>query len=245
MKIGGEDLARVYGAQSARVSALAGVSLRIADGEFAAIIGRSGSGKSTLMNLVGLLDTPTSGALYLDDVNTTDLTGDERAAIRNRDIGFVFQSYHLLPRYSVEENVGLPLLYRKARRGDIRKRVLEALDHVGLAHRFRSRPTELSGGEQQRVAIARAIVGEPSIILADEPTGALDKDTGREVLDVLAALNRRGRTILLVTHDPDVASRASHIVTMEDGLIKSDSYQRPARVHDDPQFHQEQRVLAS
>ena len=128
MKIVGEDLARVYGAQSARVSALAGVSLRIADGEFAAIIGRSGSGKSTLMNLVGLLDTPTSGALYLDDVNTTDLTGDERAAIRNRDIGFVFQSYHLLPRYSVEENVGLPLLYRKARRGDIRKRVFGVVE---------------------------------------------------------------------------------------------------------------------
>ena len=245
MKIVGEDLARVYGAQSARVSALAGVSLRIGAGEFAAIIGRSGSGKSTLMNLVGLLDTPTSGALYLNDVDTTKLSGDERAAIRNRHIGFVFQSYHLLPRYSVEENVALPLLYRKASRRDIRQRVLDALDQVGLAHRFRSRPTQLSGGEQQRVAIARAIVGEPSIILADEPTGALDKDTGREVLDVLAALNRQGRTLLLVTHDLDVAARASHIIAMEDGHIKSDSYQRPTRVEHGQQLHQEERVCAS
>lgn len=245
MKIVAKVLARIYGAQSARVPALAGVSLRIADGEFAAIIGRSGSGKSTLMNLVGLLDTPTSGALYLNDVDTSNLSGDERAAIRNRDIGFVFQSYHLLPRYSVEENVGLPLLYRKASRRDIRERVLHALDQVGLAHRFRSRPTQLSGGEQQRVAIARAIVGEPSIILADEPTGALDKDTGREVLDVLAELNRRGRTILLVTHDPDVASRASHVISMEDGLIKNDSYRRPTRVEGGLELDHAQLVSAS
>lgn len=245
MNIVAEHLARTYGTQSARVSALGGVSLRIADGEFAAIIGRSGSGKSTLMNLIGLLDTQTSGSLFLDDVDTTDLSGDERAALRNRDIGFVFQSYHLLPGYSVEENVGLPLLYRKSSGRKRRERVLFALEQVGLAHRFRSRPTQLSGGEQQRVAIARAIVGEPSIILADEPTGALDKDTGSEVLDVLCGLNRRGRTVLLVTHDLEVALRASHVITMEDGLIKNDAYCRPTRVGGRDDYHPEKWIPAS
>ena len=232
MEILARDLTRFYGTRPASVAALAGVSLRVASGEFAAIIGRSGSGKSTLMNLVGLLDTPNSGTLQLGNTETTRLSADERAAIRNREIGFVFQAYHLLPRYTVEENVGLPLLYRRMSRRQVRGRVLDALEKVGLAHRARSRPTQLSGGEQQRVAIARAIVGEPSLILADEPTGALDKETGHAVLDVLAALVGRGRTLLLVTHDPDVASRASHIITMEDGVIREDAYRRPHPVDD-------------
>jgi putative ABC transport system ATP-binding protein len=203
-----------------QVAALAEVSLYIGGGEFVAIVGESGSGKSTLMNIIGLLDLPTRGRYRLDGVDVTEFNANDQAATRNCKIGFVFQAFHLLPRTSALENVELPLLYsdRKSIAGLSRK----ALEAVQLGDRIHHRPSELSGGQQQRVAIARALVNEPELLLADEPTGNLDRRSAMEVISIFQALNRDGRTIILVTHDQEVAGYASRIVKLERGRIVAD-----------------------
>ena len=208
---------------------LRATSLTIYPGEFVAILGPSGSGKSTLMNIIGLLDHPTAGALLLDGVDCADLDADKSALIRNRRIGLVFQAYHLLARHAVIDNVELPLTYAGVRRAERRRRATEAIKRVKLGHRIHDLPTVLSGGEQQRAAIARAIASDPDLLLADEPTGALDSATGREILGVLLALNREGRTIVMVTHDEALARCASRIVTMRDGEVVADTAQQAQR----------------
>jgi putative ABC transport system ATP-binding protein len=212
-----------YGAGRASVTALKATSLKVHPGEFVAILGASGSGKSTLMNIMGLLDRPSSGALLLDGRDCAKLGGDEIARTRNRSIGLVFQGYHLLPRQTILDNVELPLLYAGVGRKDRRRRAIEALGSVGLSNRISHLPAELSGGEQQRAAIARAIIMSPAIVLADEPTGALDSVTGEGIMQVLRTLNRQGRTIVMVTHDLQIARNASRIVTMSDGRLVEDS----------------------
>ena len=206
--------------------ALHATSLLIYPGEFVAILGPSGSGKSTLMNLIGLLDRPTSGLVMLDGVDCGTLDRNGLALLRNRRIGLVFQAYHLLPRQTVLENVELPLTYAGVSRSERRIRATEAIDRVALSHRINQRPVLLSGGEQQRTAIARAIVTNPDLLLADEPTGALDSATGKEIMKVLLALNREGRTVVMVTHDEALTRYASRIITMRDGRIISDSARR-------------------
>ncbi len=218
-----EGITKTYGEGSAAFRALRGVDLLIESGEFTAVMGPSGSGKSTVMNLIGLLDTPTSGRYAFRGVEVTGLTRDQSALLRRRHIGFVFQGFHLLARTSAQENVELPLLYRgesaKARR-DLAKR---ALAQVGLAGWEHHAPSELSGGQQQRVAIARAIVTEPTLLLADEPTGNLDSERGREIMELLQALNREhGITVVMVTHEPEMAAFARRIVRFRDGLIAGD-----------------------
>jgi putative ABC transport system ATP-binding protein len=206
------------------VSALRGVSLRIDEGEFAAILGPSGSGKSTLMHLLGCLDRPTTGLLRIGGRDVAGLSETELAELRNTAIGFVFQSFHLLARTSARENVALPLIYKGVPRAERRRRATEALATVGLGHRLDHRPSQLSGGEQQRVAIARALVGEPQVVLADEPTGNLDTKTGDEVMELLERLNgERGVAIVLVTHEPEVAARARRQIHVRDGLVEHDT----------------------
>jgi putative ABC transport system ATP-binding protein len=212
------DVAKLY---PLGVHALRGVSFDVAAGEMVAIMGPSGSGKSTLMNVIGCLDQPTSGSYVLDGVETARLADDELARVRNRKIGFVFQQFNLLARMTALEQVELPLLYGGAR--DHRRRALAALDAVGLTDRVHHRPTELSGGQQQRVAIARALVAEPAILLADEPTGALDTKTSGEIMALLTGLNRdRAITVILVTHEPEIAAHATRTIHIRDGLIHSD-----------------------
>jgi len=222
-----DGLGRNYAMGGSVVPALRGVTLEIGDGEFAAIMGPSGSGKSTLMNLLGLLDRPSSGRYWLAGRDVSRLEEDARAGVRNRRIGFVFQSFNLLPRNTAAENVELPLVYAGLAKAARRRRAAAALAAVGLSHREDHWPHQLSGGEQQRVAIARALVNDPSLILADEPTGALDARTGREVLALFQLLNRDGRTIVVVTHDRDVGRHAGRILSLRDGRLVAD--ERPER----------------
>jgi putative ABC transport system ATP-binding protein len=225
------DVTRTYQLGEAAVHALRGVTLRIDPGEYAAIIGPSGSGKSTLMHLFGLLDRPTTGVIKVGERDATGISDTELAELRNETIGFVFQAFQLLSRTTAVDNVALPLLYRGVRKSERRRRAAEALDAVGLRPRLGHRPSQLSGGEQQRVAIARALVGEPQLLLADEPTGNLDTRTGQEVMDILERLNvERGVAVVVVTHDRDVASRAARQIHMRDGLIESDSAARTSGV---------------
>ena len=222
MLLEAEALCRRYGRGDAAVTALADASLAIEHGAFVAIMGPSGSGKSTLMNLIGLLDRPTAGHLVFTGQDVTRLSPDRLAALRNREIGFVFQSYNLLARHTAQENVELPLLYAGIRPRERARRARDALEAVGLAHRAGHHPTALSGGEQQRVAIARALVNDPALILADEPTGALDSRTGELILGLFRELNLAGRTVIMITHDAAVAAHAARTVRLRDGRIVDD-----------------------
>ncbi|MBU6148469.1 MAG: ABC transporter ATP-binding protein [Actinomycetales bacterium] len=210
---------KVYGSGEARVRALDGITLSVAAGDFLAVMGASGSGKSTLMNIIGALDAPTAGTYLLDGTDIAALSDDELSAVRNRKIGFIFQSFNLIPRTTALANVELPLIYRGVPRAQRRRRALSALADVGLADRIHHRPNELSGGQQQRVAIARALVTEPALLLADEPTGNLDSRSTEDVLSLLAAVHTQGRTIVLITHEDAVAARADRVITLLDGRI--------------------------
>ena len=215
-----EKLAKTYQMGEQKVSALDGVDFSIEKGEFVAIMGPSGSGKSTLMNLLGCLDLPSSGIYRLENLDIQDLKPDQLAEVRNRRIGFVFQSFNLLPRATALENTELPLLYGRVPKST--EIAFQALERVGLAHRAKHKPTELSGGERQRVAIARALVNSPAIILADEPTGNLDSTTGKEILNLFLELNQEGVTLILVTHEQEIAQQAKRIMQMRDGKIIAD-----------------------
>ena len=214
-------LTKTYQMGRQQVPALAGVDFRIEKGEFVAIMGPSGSGKSTLMNLLGCLDHPSSGVYRLENLNIQDMNANQLADVRNQRIGFVFQSFNLLPRASALENIELPLLYGRVPKP--KEIALKALERVGLAHRAKHNPTELSGGERQRVAIARALVNRPAIILADEPTGNLDSATGKEIMDLFQELNQEEVTLILVTHEQEVAQKTKRIIQMKDGKIIADT----------------------
>jgi putative ABC transport system ATP-binding protein len=216
-----------YATEAVTVHALRQVDLTIERGEFVAIVGQSGSGKSTMMNIVGCLDRPTGGRYVLDGIDVTSRSNDARAIVRNRLIGFVFQGFNLLPRTTALENVELPLVYRGVSARERRQRAIESLDAVGLANRLHHTPNQLSGGQQQRVAIARALVTSPPLLLADEPTGNLDTRTSLEVLGLLQRLNKAGITIVLVTHEPDIAGCATRVITMRDGRVRSDTRNEP------------------
>ncbi|HXA16738.1 MAG TPA: ABC transporter ATP-binding protein [Thermoanaerobaculia bacterium] len=214
------------------VRALAGVDLLVDEGEFLAVMGPSGSGKSTLMNILGCLDRPTDGTYHLDGIDVSTLNRDERAVIRNAKIGFVFQSFNLLSRTSAAENVELPLIYGDLgwSRADRRKAAMDALFQVGLKGREHSHSSQLSGGQQQRVAIARALVTNPAMLLADEPTGNLDSRTSEEIMGIFQSLNDKGKTVVLITHEPDIAQHAKRVVTVRDGVIQSDEKIQQHRV---------------
>jgi putative ABC transport system ATP-binding protein len=220
--IRGVDLTRSYAMGTERVHALRGVTLEMARNEYVAIMGPSGSGKSTMMNLLGCLDTPTSGEYWLNGVEVSRLSDNELARVRNREIGFVFQTFNLLPRASALHNVELPLVYAGIGARDRRGRAEEALTRVGLSHRMHHKPNELSGGQRQRVAIARALVNRPSILLADEPTGNLDSATSEEIIRVFGDLHAAGQTVVMVTHEPDIAACAQRVVVLRDGRVERD-----------------------
>ncbi|ABO51430.1 ABC transporter related protein [Desulforamulus reducens MI-1] len=216
------NLKKVYQTGAVSVEALKGVSLTIHKGEFVAVMGPSGSGKSTFMNLLGLLDTPTEGTYWLADREVSSLNKNELAMIRNQRLGFVFQTFNLIPALNALKNVELPMLYAGVKAAERRQRAQQALERVGLGGRVQHRPNELSGGQNQRVAIARALVNSPSVIMADEPTGALDTRTGEEIMAIFQELHREGTTIVLVTHEPDIAMHAERILHFKDGLLISD-----------------------
>jgi putative ABC transport system ATP-binding protein len=224
------DLTKTYGEGEATVRALRGVSLTVERGDYVAIMGSSGSGKSTLMNILGALDVPTSGTYRLDGVDVSELADGQLALARNRLIGFVFQAFNLIPRTSAAANVELPLAYAGVKPRERRRRALAALDVVGLAERARHEPNQLSGGQQQRVAVARALVTEPALLLADEPTGNLDTRSTEDVLQVFDELSAAGRTIVTITHEPDVGARAKRLIRLVDGRIVHDVRQRPVGV---------------
>ena len=221
-----EALSKVYRTGALSVTALEEISLSIEQGEYVAIMGPSGSGKSTMMNILGCLDVPTSGRYRLDGVAVDGLSDDELAAVRNRKIGFVFQSFNLLPRYDALENVALPLRYAGVGKSERRARAQAALEQVGLGERINHRPGELSGGQRQRVAVARALVTRPSLILADEPTGNLDTATSIEIMRLFGAVHAAGNTVVLVTHEDDIARHARRIIRLRDGRIESDTLNR-------------------
>jgi len=218
-------LTRDYDMGSETVRALRGVSIQIRKNEYVAVMGPSGSGKSTLMNLVGCLDTPTSGEYWLNAQKVSDLADDDLARIRNKEIGFVFQTFNLLPRADALHNVELPLIYAGLNAKERRARAAQALERVGLGDRMDHRPNELSGGQRQRVAIARALVNDPSILLADEPTGNLDSTTGLEIMGLFRELHNSGQTVVMVTHEQDIAAQAARVITLRDGLVATDQRQ--------------------
>lgn len=229
------ELKKTYYAGTVAVEALKGISFEVRQGEFAAIMGASGSGKSTMMNLLGLLDTPTGGSYILDGTEVSALAENEYARMRNQKIGFVFQAFNLLPRLSALKNVELPMLYAGAKPAERRRKAIQALERVGLEDRMHHRPNELSGGQNQRVAIARALSNDPAIILADEPTGALDSRTSLEIMDIFQELNKNGATIVVVTHEESIAHHAGRIICLSDGMmIKDELVAEP--------FHARQRL---
>lgn len=214
-----KDITKTYDMGSVQVQVLRGITLHVAEGEFLSIIGPSGSGKSTLMNMVGCLDIPTTGEYYLDGKEISTYNEKQLSKIRNQKIGFIFQKFNLLPKLSAFENVELPLIYRGMNSKERKHRSIEALEKVGLTDRMNHNPTELSGGQQQRVAIARALAGDPPVLLADEPTGNLDSKSGSDVMNLIRQLSEEGKTIVLITHDNDVAKEAQRTITIKDGLL--------------------------
>ena len=222
-----DDLHKIYNPGENEVRALDGVSLTIGRGEFVAIVGHSGSGKSTLMNMLGCLDTPTSGHYYLEGLDVSTLSDNQLSDIRNKKIGFIFQGFNLIANLDAVGNVELPLIYRKIGKQKRRRIAVQALKKVGLGARLNHRPNELSGGQQQRVAVARAIAAQPPIILADEPTGNLDSRSTVEIMDILKELHRRGRTVIVITHDDDIARQVNRVIRIMDGRVESDEIQDP------------------
>ncbi len=217
-----QDICKVYNPGENEVRALDHISLTIEEGEFVAIIGQSGSGKSTLMNMIGCLDTPTSGKYFLHGKDVSHMTDDQQSDVRNREIGFIFQGFNLIQSLTALENVELPLMYRGVSKKIRRELSVQALEHVGLGKRMTHKPTELSGGQQQRVAIARAIAQAPPVLLADEPTGNLDSGSSKEIINIIKRLHEEGRTVILITHDPGIAKQAKRIITISDGRIAND-----------------------
>ena len=234
-----KNVYKIYQMGEETVHALDGVSIAIDQGEFVAIVGSSGSGKSTAMNIIGCLDVPTSGSYHLGGVDVSTMDDDQQAEIRNKMLGFIFQQYNLIPKLSVLENVELPLLYAGLPADERRARAIRALERVGLAEKHKNLPSQLSGGQQQRVSIARALAGSPSVILADEPTGALDSRTGREVLGFLKKLNREGDTVVLITHDNSIAVKADRIIRLQDGKVIYDGDAHDPRAVVQPDSDQE------
>lgn len=221
-----QNIYKIYGEGENEVRAVDGINLHIKEGEFVAIVGKSGSGKSTCMNIIGCLDIPTSGSYILNGKDVSKLSEDELAEVRNKTLGFIFQQYNLISKINVIENVELPLIYASVSAEERYRRAMEALDKVGLANKEKNMPNQLSGGQQQRVSIARALATNPSVFLCDEPTGALDSKTSREVLEFLKNLNREGKTIVLITHDDSIAAEAKRVVRIHDGKIVEDYMNR-------------------
>lgn len=228
------DLSRVYRMGSETIHALRSVSIEIGRGEYVAFMGPSGSGKSTLMNIIGCLDTPSGGKYILNNKDVSNMTDNELAEVRNKEIGFVFQTFNLLPRNTALENVALPLVYAGYGKSARHEKALHVLESVGLAERAKHKPNELSGGQRQRVAIARALVNDPSIILADEPTGNLDTKTSYEIMDLFEKLYAKGNTIIMVTHEEDIAKYAHRIVRLRDGLVETDQVNTAIATHQQP-----------
>lgn len=230
-----QNIRKIYNLGDEEVRALDGVSLKVQEREFVAIVGASGSGKSTLMNMIGCLDTPDEGEYYIDGQNVTEMSERELSTMRNRKIGFIFQQFNLLPKLTAYENVELPLIYQGLPGKERHARVEEALSRVGLANRMKHRPNQLSGGQQQRVAVARALAMHPSLILADEPTGNLDSKSTRDIMELIHELHRQGNTIVLITHDDDIAQEAQRQVRIMDGKIVSDSRNRKEAAENETQ----------